>query len=198
MTAISTRHEDGFRMVTSLDDFAENPFCEPALMKLVQFHRKYGETHGFENLEAVRAYAKRSGAFLVDAYLHDHTSVHYTASPTSGWDSGQVGFVVFEAEYVVEIAKHLYVKPSSKRVTEKLKLIADSMLSQYSEYANGWVYRLEIFAAGDDDDEPAHDICGLYGDEEVDKEINRFLRRHREALMPPPRVHFSPQRVAFV
>lgn len=184
-----------FRAVVTHDDCPENPFGD-ADVRLVQFHRKYGTKHGFEDPAAVDRHCANTGAVAVPAYLTDHSSLHYSTQETSGWDSGRVGHVLFEKSYVQMIAKHIFANVTSQRVQDRLLEIATSMLSVYSDYANGWVYRVEIFEA-DEEHDPVDEANCLYGDDQVDEFISRFVAS-LQPTMPPPALSFMANVEAFV
>jgi len=186
-----------YRAVITTDDCAENPFRDDDVrddVRLVQFHRNYGTKHGFEDQAAVDRHCADTGAVGLPAYLTEHSAVHYSTSQISGWDSGRIGYVLFEKDYVQMIAKRLCAKPKSKHVVERLKEIAESMLSVYTAYANGYVYVVQIFE-GDEEWDAVDETSGLYGDDAVDQFIDKFVTSLNP---PPPPLHFMPAIEAFV
>lgn len=151
-----------YELRTFHDLDAPNPLTLEDGIRLIGFHRRYGENHEFEHPLAVEAHAKEEGAYIIKVWLYDHGSTMYRTgdqNPFScGWDSGFYGFLMFERSY---IKSRGWNRVSAKRGQE-LEELAKNLMAEYTAWANGWMYGYEIA----DEDGEIVEGCGGFMDEE--------------------------------
>ena len=140
------------------DDTAENPIDEyGGGIKLVSFHRRRGERHGFKDWEAVLKHAKETGGYAIPIRAYQHGNIAFTAvnpeNPQSldypfndQWDSGWYGLLLFERAYIREWW------PEAKRLSpqrkQKLYESAVGWMKSYQAWVNGEYVGYVITGAG--------------------------------------------------
>lgn len=93
---------------------------------------------------------------------YEHGGVSYSLGAWTGWDYSICGFVWATKE---EIRKEYNTKRITKKVKEKAFDLLRAQLRDYTSYANGEVYRAEVY----DENGEIIDCCsGFYGDVEPD------------------------------
>ena len=93
-------------------------------------HDKHNSASGlFEGLNKI---AKKQGMLIYPIYKYEHSQVAYGLGTEEGWDCGTVGFVLVDLKQ----AKKEYGFNNKTEIENYL----DSLLEDYTDYANGYVY----------------------------------------------------------
>lgn len=176
--------------VQLIDDHVDWPYDFFDGIKLIQFHRSYGDKHGFENPEAVVAAAAIEKAKLIPLFLYEHGNVQYSIKDRRCWDTCRVGFIWLDHAYVEELAKYRGFpigSPSLERVIEESM---KALLEEYSAFCNGETYSIRTVPleptgkeAGEDDFQGP-----IYGYSQALKDFNSVVEglKNPEQLPQPP------------
>lgn len=145
--SLETIEYKGLTITLHPDEDAEDPIeMYGGGIKLVSFHRRRGERHGFDSWEEVLAHARETGGYAAPVRAYEHGGIAFTVvNPDEPgelgypfndlFDSGWYGLLLLENEYVREwwpTAKRL--SPQRKK---KLYESAVSWVESYQRWANG-------------------------------------------------------------
>lgn len=169
MESIETiEYEGGYSVEIYLDGSAENPITEwDGNVEFCCWHRwydlgnskRYG--NGMESPEDCQEYTKETNSLLYSLYIYEHTGIALSLTReypfNDYWDSGQVGYVLIDREWLKE---HFNKKYFTKKMKAKIWEVAKSNVELYNDYLSGSVYGYII---KDSDGNDVDSCWGFYG-----------------------------------
>ena len=152
------------------DDCPESPRDWDNLGAMLCFHGKYSlgdADHGYDSDDysgwdemekAIRE--NEDVAIILPLYLYDHSGITISTSPfSSGWDSGQIGFIYMTNKK----AKECW--PVEFLIGEHIKIAREALIAEvetYDQYLRGDIYG---FLVETPDGEHIDSCSGFYGTE---------------------------------
>lgn len=191
---------NGYKVEVDYDTFADDPRRDwDNLGKWVCAHKRHSlpneinfnfdEFYSWSEVEA--ALAKRFD-YVIPLYMYDHSALGfnlYGYAPTwwhARWDAGRVGFVVASKS---DIRAWFGVKKVTKEIEKQFINTLQSEVEVYQAYANGEVYRVDIY---DEADGELIDCCGGFTSVEDALESGREVAEgygDRQALVTAKEEH---------
>lgn len=176
------------------DDMADSPREWSNLWQLFTFERGYNspDKHDYHNLdellydyldndEAINRIEANShnandhfsamaeefnkiGYFIAPINRYEHGSVRYSRSLTSGWDYGIVGVAIVSHSDVI--------KEYGSLDQFKALNVLDGELKNYTDWANGEVYKLSVVSF---DGDYLDSLSGMFGYESYEAMVKEFI-----------------------
>lgn len=194
--AVATASDDKYTLAIYVDEDPQNPREWDNLGKMICWHSRYNlgdeqqtddpndwlielaaplEDVPIDRLKDFRRVWKILTKHLVilPLALLDHSGLHMWVgkgphwSDTSGWDSGQVGWIYMTREQILRESPQTYKNPKANRVTQKMREWAEKVLEQeveaYNQYLNGDVYGFVLYEKQEGELKGIDSCWGFYG-----------------------------------
>lgn len=184
----------GFTIEIEQDEYPTDPreLCNLGTMYCI--HRRYnlGDINNLpaDEIVEIAESVQKSGGVVLPLYLYDHSGLSISTRPYScQWDSGQVGFIMAEAE---KIRSEYSIKRVSKKVRGRAEQLLKSEVEEYGNYLSGncWGYFIRDKAGnvidsrlghlGDPDDcgaiEAAKEVCDWIKNKELKKRLSELKK----------------------
>ena len=112
-----------------VDNLIDNLFDGDEEAYQIEHDKRNSASGLFEGLKKI---AKKQGMLIYPISKYEHSQVAYKLGTEEGWDCGTVGFVLVDLKQ----AKKEYGFNNKTEIENYL----DSLLEDYTDYANGYVY----------------------------------------------------------
>jgi hypothetical protein len=150
------------------DDCGQNPIKEwDGNFEFCCWHSRYdlGNSERFGDRlgspEECQEYAEQTNSLLLPLYLYDHSGVALSLGReypfNCPWDSGQVGFILIDRQWLKDNYGKSYF---TKKIKQRLYEDAKSNVETYNYYLSGNVYGYKIETPNGDD---GNNCWGFYG-----------------------------------
>lgn len=150
------------------DECGENPIVEhDGNVEFCCWHSRYdlGNSDRFGNqsgsAEECRDYAKTTNSIIYSLFMYEHSGIVLSLGReypfNCPWDSGQLGYILIDREWLKEFFDKKYF---TKKIKAKMREVAEGNVKLYNDYLSGSVYGYQIKDQGGED----IDSCfGFYG-----------------------------------
>jgi len=165
MECLETIDYRGYEIKVYQDESAENPITEwDGNVEFCCWHSRYdlGNSDRFGNesgeVEDCEAYAKETGSLLYPLFIYEHGGIALSLGREypfdCQWDSGQLGYILIDREWMKE---HFGNKYFTEKMKSRMRKAAENGVKLYNQYLSGAVYGYNI-------DDSVGDSCyGFYG-----------------------------------
>lgn len=141
MTLLQSIISEGYKLDIYHDDWADSPRDWDNLGTMLTWTRDYcsPDKNEFKTPEDFMEWWSEQSGVLLPVFMFDHSGVKFSTTPFNDrWDSGQVGFI-----YATDKDTEGMINPTE----EDIKGILKNEVKNYSEYAEGNVYRYDLWQA---------------------------------------------------
>ena len=168
MDVLETIEYRGYTIEIIQDVCSENPIIEnDGNVEFCCWHSRYtlGNSDRFGDrsgsAEECREYAKTTNSILYPLFIYEHSGIALSLGreyPFScPWDSGQVGYILIDREWLKEFFGKSYF---TKKIKERMRKAAENNVKLYNDYLSGSVYG---YIVKDQEGEDIDSCFGFYG-----------------------------------
>jgi len=189
----------GYTIKVYQDECGENPITEwDGNVEFCCWHRRYdlGNSRRFGNglgdPEDCQAYAKETNSILLPLFMYEHSGIALSLGReypfNCQWDSGQLGFILIDREWLKE---HFGKKYFTKKMKTRMLEVAENNVELYNNYLSGSVYGYQVIDKNGENIDSCwgfygydHKKSGLleYAENAIDYQIKENRKQHFEQL----------------
>jgi len=149
MTLLQSIVSEGYKLDIYQDDWADSPRDWDNLGTMITWTRDYlsPDKNEFKTPEDFLEWWSEQSGVLLPVFMFNHSGVKFSTTPFNDrWDSGQVGFIYATEEKMNDLM-YYWRSELSSATEEDIRGILKNEVDNYSDYAEGNVYRYDLWKA---------------------------------------------------